>query len=107
MMVVPTPAITDLPLAGGCGRLNIADNNMALTDDRVYFLYNHFHNALVADANLLGGGDFRRISVDRYTVGGEKTFVNGDWSVELPCHFAAKSTTTRRTSRCRMEGSAT
>ena len=36
----------DVPLAGGCGRFSVADNNRALTQDRVYVSYNHFHNAV-------------------------------------------------------------
>ena len=41
-----------LPLAGGSPRLAIDENNGTLPQDRVYFLYNHFQNAL-AD-NLSG-----------------------------------------------------
>jgi hypothetical protein len=77
-------AIANLPLAGGAGRLSVADNNKPLPQDRVYALYNHFQNAMVADAsNFFVGPDRRMYSVDRYTLGFEKSLREGLWSVEM------------------------
>jgi hypothetical protein len=77
-------AYSDIPVAGGAGRLNIADNNKALTEDRLFFNYNHYQNALYADAsNFIVGPASRDFSVDRYTLGMEKAFFDAQWSVEL------------------------
>jgi len=80
-------SLADLPLAGGCRRVKIAENNKALPMNRCYFLYNHFHNALEADPDTTALGS-RSFSVDRYTVGLERTFADGCWSVELRMPFA-------------------
>lgn len=76
----------DVPLAGGAGRPSVADNNNALTQDRVYMLYNHYHNALRMDIASFDPNVptyRRRFSVDRYTLGFEKSFADGAWSGEL------------------------
>jgi hypothetical protein len=84
----PLVAFADIPLAGGAGRLSVADNNKAVTQDRVYSYYNHFHNALVADASqFMVGPDSRSFSVDRYTIGMEKTFLDRRWSAEIRMPF--------------------
>lgn len=79
-------ATLDLP-AGGGTHLLVAENNKALPTDRVYFNYNHHHNALLASVTQVSaGGTFdlnRRYSVDRYTFGMEKTFFDGVWSAEV------------------------
>lgn len=73
-------SVADLPLAAG-RRVKISENNKALPMDRVFFVYNHFHNVLYAASDVtLPGRDF---SLDRYTFGVEKRFCNGQWSVEL------------------------
>lgn len=103
-IVYPTPQETlvtlqgsvDLQLAGGTRRTKIIENNNTLPQDRVYLLYNHFHNALVTDEFLLPSRDAndctsnlnvvaqRRVqSVNRYTLGFEKTFESGQSSVEF------------------------
>jgi hypothetical protein len=74
-----TEASGDIPLAGSCGRLDIADNNKPVTMDRVFVLYNHFQNAL--DSEL--GASSRTFSVDRCTLGFEKAFLDGQWSIEM------------------------
>jgi len=71
----------DLPIAGGGYRLKVAENNKALPMNRSYFMYNHFHNAL--DVNVLTTGAARSLSVDRFTMGIERTFLNDLWSVDV------------------------
>jgi hypothetical protein len=83
---------SELPLAGNSGRMSVADNNRALTQDRVYFAYNHFHNASRRTGRGWSGEDgsirTHNASVDRYTFGVEKTFFDGLWSIELRMPFA-------------------
>ncbi|HEY2826254.1 MAG TPA: hypothetical protein VGJ04_01530 [Pirellulales bacterium] len=64
----------------GDGTIKISEDCSPLPVDRVFFDYNHFENALVT-AN---GTD---ISLNRYTVGVEKTFLNGLGSVEIKLPF--------------------
>lgn len=89
----PTESHADLPLAGGCGRLNIADNNNALPQDRIYFLYNHFQNAITAEGiGRAGfGTEASSLPLDRYTFGIEKTFGSGLYSVEVRMPLAGES----------------
>lgn len=77
-------------LAGGAGRLSVADNNKAITQDRVYVTYNHFHNAVSSLGLLwqLGSGTpvnsySETLPVDRYTVGMEKAMLDGLLSMEI------------------------
>jgi hypothetical protein len=79
--------VADLPVAGGARRIKISENNSALPMDRVYLMYNHFHNALEADLNPSRPGFTRDFSVDRYVIGLEKTFCQGLWSVDLRMPF--------------------
>jgi len=76
----------DVPGAGGSRRVKIAENDSPLPQDRVFFMYNHFHNVYEFQENqfLPGPQTFQRQQpIDRYTFGLEKTFLDGDWSVEL------------------------
>ena len=68
-----------LMLAGG-GSYNVAENNKALPMDRVYFQYNGFANAIPSS---LGGPT----SLHMYTLGFEKTFFDGLWSIDLRMPF--------------------
>jgi hypothetical protein len=62
------------------------ENNMALPGDRVYFFYNHFHNALdVYDDQTRTA---RNSSLDRYTFGFEKTLLTDESSVEVRMPFS-------------------
>jgi len=89
---------TGVPLAAGNRRLKIAEHNMAVPVDRVYFNYNHFHNALatsVTGASAAGvpPGAFAAdddFSLDRYTLGIEKTFINRQSSIELRLPLAGR-----------------
>jgi len=84
----------NLLLAGGSGRLKVADQNKAIPVDRAFLHYNHFH----------GGADVRRsqgvglpptlvetIHVDRFIVGFERTFMCGDASIELRMPFTTNA----------------
>ncbi len=77
-----------VPVAGGSRRVKVAENNKALPANRAYFLYNHFHNALEMD-RAMGGTvvSSRSFSVDRYTIGVERTLLAGLWSIELRMPF--------------------
>lgn len=86
--VNPTAA-ADLALAGGGYRLKVAENNKALPMNRCYFMYNHFHNALNADADMSTPGSERDYSVDRFTIGLERMFLDDLWSVDVRMPFAA------------------
>lgn len=61
-----------------CGRLNVSENNTPLTADRVYYSYRHFENS--TPVRLFQFKEIRNI--DRHTLGGEKTFRDGLWSIE-------------------------
>lgn len=82
-------AMADLPTAGGGRRVKIAENNKALPMNRCYFMYQHFHNALDATPNVLTPGVGRAFSVDRYTIGLEKTFFDQCWSVDVRLPFSS------------------
>lgn len=60
--------------------LKIAENNQALTMDRVYFTYHYFHNAAPVS---LAGGPFVDYGVSQYVLGAEKTLFDGLASVEV------------------------
>jgi hypothetical protein len=76
------------PLAGGNRRMKISEDDNSLPQDRVFFLYNHFHDAVsIDDFPISSPATQRSISLDRYTIGFEKTFHDGLWSVELRMPF--------------------
>ena len=70
--------IGELPGSGGSRRVKISENNSPIPRDRVFFNYNHFHNAIRVRSNTPYD-----MNVDRYTPGFEKTFWDGMASVEL------------------------
>ena len=67
------------------GRAKVGENNSAMPRDRFYFVYKHFHNSLHSTVTDNAGSTVadRDFSLDRYNVGAEKTFGDGNWSVEL------------------------
>lgn len=82
--------VSDLPLGGGNRRVKVAEHNRAQPTDRVYFLYHHFHNAFRVDRSpAMGVPTFISIGspLDQYTVGAEKTFDCGSWSIEVRMPF--------------------
>ena len=78
-------ANSQLAVAGGSGRSKIAEHNKALPVDRVYFNYNHFHNAVQRQAFDVGmvAPVGQSESVDRFTLGAERTVLDGEASFEL------------------------
>lgn len=72
---------TDLPGVGG-GVIKVAENNKPIPMDRAYFIYNGFQNAL-----SVGRPAPTDVNFNRYTVGLEKTFHNGLWSVNVALPF--------------------
>ena len=79
-----------VPVSGGLsvGRFKVAENTNPLPQDRVFFNYNHFENAYSV-STFFPQQRVRDVNVDRYTLGGEKTFHDGASSVELRIPFAA------------------
>ena len=84
--VKPLPLI-DLPTAGGTYRLNIADNNKALPEDRIYFVYNHYKNAFQVDPGAASAQPPSQFSISRYTVGFEKVLFDDWFSLEVRAPF--------------------
>jgi hypothetical protein len=84
-------AIANLPLAAGGRRLRISENNKALPMDRFYFNFHHFHNAIDVNpdiTSLFYAGSSG--SINRYTLGVEKTFLDGQWSLDVRLPLAEK-----------------
>lgn len=84
----PTNDITgrlQLAVAGGGARAKLAEHNKALPVDRIYASYNHFHNAAQRDVVAAGPGPTvgGTRSVDRFTLGLERSFNEGRSSLEL------------------------
>jgi hypothetical protein len=69
------------PLGGG-GSYNIAENNSAIPTDRVYFVYNAFYNA-ISTSQGIGPAQSRSIDLHRYVMGFEKTFLDGNISLDV------------------------
>ncbi len=69
------------PLGGG-GSYNIAENNSAIPTDRVYFVYNAFYNA-ISTSQGFGPAQSRSIDLHRYVMGFEKTFLDGNISLDV------------------------
>ncbi|MCH7729769.1 MAG: hypothetical protein IH991_25365 [Planctomycetes bacterium] len=79
---------TTTPFGGGATRSKVSDNNRALTDNRCYFLFNHFHNALQQNG-IIAPDLVSKDSVNRYTIGFERSFHDLLWSVELRIPLAS------------------
>ena len=80
-----------IPTAGSVRTGKIAENDSPIPVDRVFFNYNHFHNLFEASERPLfpPGAPPTTLSqpLDRYTLGVEKTFLEGLYSVELRMPF--------------------
>ena len=71
--------LVDVPSPGGFARFK-NEHARAMPTDRVFVLYNHFHNALAFES--IGSGTVTR-NVDLVTLGAEKTFDEGRSSLEI------------------------
>lgn len=79
--------VADVPIGGGSRRFK-NEQARALPTDRVFFLYNHFHNAL--EVRSLGGGTTG--NVNQYTLGVERTFgADHEWSIEARMPFSGST----------------
>jgi hypothetical protein len=74
----------DLALGGGARRFK-NEQAKAFPTDRAFIYYQHFHNALEFASNT---GETADRSIDRVTIGFEKTFNNGQSSWELRMPFS-------------------
>ena len=61
-------------MGGGTGQIKLVEDGSPLIRDRLIFNYNDFFGV------ALGSG---KISVNRFTLGGEKTLFNGNASIEV------------------------
>lgn len=68
---------------GGVGRMKFTENTSIIPVDRVYFGYQWYTNVPLLSG--VGGGD---TNVNRFTPGFEKTFFNGQTSIEVRVPFA-------------------
>ncbi len=78
-----------IAVAGGDRRFKIPENVSPIPQDRVFFTYNHFSNA-VTDATGVSS------DVDRILFGFEKTFLNGNASFEFRLPFSSALDATQR-----------
>jgi hypothetical protein len=80
-------SMASTPLAGGNRRIKIAENDNTLPQDRVFFTYNHFQDAASVENFTARSTLQQSISLDRYMIGFEKTFCDGQWACELRMPF--------------------
>ncbi len=73
--------VTEFLTGGGSRYTPISENNKPLPMDRVFFNYNGFYNAITT-TNLTAGHTFDS-DLRRYTFGFEKTFFDGNSSIEM------------------------
>jgi len=71
-----------LPSPGGGTTMKMSENNKALPMDRLFLMYNRYTDALYVVASPR-----RSFSVDRFTIGAEKTLLDGRCSVEVRMPF--------------------
>ena len=77
---VPSGGVVSIPRQTGVGIMKLAENGSPLPRDRVFVSYNYFDNV-----NLIPGG----LAVNRLTPGIEKTFFNGNASIEVRLPMAS------------------
>lgn len=92
---------TDLPIAGGSRQFK-NEHSRALPTDRVFGLYHHFDDALQSSSPN-GAFATRSANLDRFTAGVEKTFFEGNASVELRMPLSVPVTLSSPGSNYRME----
>lgn len=93
----------DLPLGGGATRMNPAENNSALPQQRLFFMHNYYHGSAdgigndgtITTPNLFGqvsvlNTSGRSQSFDRYTIGMEHLLKNDGASIGLRMPFTSR-----------------
>jgi hypothetical protein len=85
-------ATVALPLSTAMRAGKIAENGNTLPQDRIFFLYNHYQNAVSFNTNGLSEEPVSEVqSRDRYVLGFEKTFFDGWWSAELRMPISSRT----------------
>jgi hypothetical protein len=84
---VQSSVITEVLSGGGSRYSSIGENNRPLPIDRVFFLYNGFFNAATT-TDLVAANSFDS-NLHRYTIGFEKTYFEGQSSIELRLPFTS------------------
>lgn len=79
-----------IPQSGGISGLKVAESNQAIPANRAWFSYNHMHDAFQVERRVGGVFDSNQFSVDRFTIGAERTFNEGRWSLEVRLPFAGQ-----------------
>jgi hypothetical protein len=75
------------PLGGG-GSYNISENNTSVPTDRVYFVYKGFFNAASNTVAIGPNGPIQQsVDLHRYLLGFEKTFLDGNASIDVRMPF--------------------
>ncbi|MCM2369890.1 hypothetical protein [Aporhodopirellula aestuarii] len=70
------------------GLAKVAENNSPVPQDRIFFIQNHYHNAVQTHQDIISAGEvYAEGNVDRSTLGIEKTFFNKWASLELRLPF--------------------
>src|SRR5262249_26458780 len=75
-----------VPLVGASRIGKISENDSPIPRDRIFFNYNHFQNVFQLSQTPLfppGPPVIRQQPIDRYVIGGEKTFFGGWTSIQL------------------------
>jgi len=80
-----------LPMVGGSRTAKMAENDIAMPVDRIFFGYNHYTDIFQMREQQAfppgAPGLFRQEPIDRYTMGVEKTFFDAWTSLELRMPF--------------------
>jgi hypothetical protein len=76
----------------GGQRIKACENNSPLPRDRVFFNYNHYHDAFLSDSNFRFFSGQIDSPLDNYAVGLEKTFCDGLFSLDLRVPFQGRVT---------------
>ncbi|MEQ8787424.1 MAG: hypothetical protein RIC55_14060 [Pirellulaceae bacterium] len=82
---------TDIASAGVGQRLKVLENNNAWPDNRIDFVYRHYHNAL-SSTPPFGAPNVNQFPVDSYTFSWERTFLDGDVSLQVVMPFLGTPT---------------
>jgi hypothetical protein len=85
---------------GGAVRRYKNEQARALPTDRVFAFFNHFHNAV----DISGFGGNSSDDINQFTFGVERTFDNGNWSVEIRLPVATETDLANDVSHAQTDG---